>query len=123
MFDELAGSPEDGGRGAVIVCEYAYGQVILVALVKVNEVFESRALEFVNGLVVVAYDEDVGDIPVVDELEEELVLGAVGVLVFIYEKVQVFFLLQQEEVGMFFEGIQHEEDHVGVFDQAVLAEL
>ena len=112
MLNEVAGAVQKRLNRAVIFGQHHRLQVLLVFGIKIGEVLEAGALEFKYGLVVVAYDEYVGGIPIVDQLQEDLVLGAIGVLVLIYQQVKVLLLITAQEVFVGFKGAKYPQNHV-----------
>jgi hypothetical protein len=76
----LVGGLEDRRGGAVVLLELDHLRVGVV-LFKVENVADVRAAPAVNGLVVVAHHAEIA--PFARDQADQLVLGAVGVLVFV----------------------------------------
>ena len=114
VADERPRCIEDVLSRAIVVFQHHQLQVVLVVRVEIGEVFQAGTLEFIDGLVVVAYDKNIGRIPVAYQLADNLVLGTVGVLVFIDEEVKVLLLIIAQQGFVLVESLQHPEDHVVV---------
>ncbi len=108
----MARTVQKGLNRAVIFGQHHRLQVLLVFGIKIGEVLEAGALEFKNRLIVVANDKHVGGVPIVDQLQEDLVLGTIGVLVLIYQQVKVLLLVTAQEVFVGLKGAQYPQNHV-----------
>ena len=107
LDDDFAHEVEDGLVAAVVLVEDDDGGVA-VFLMEGEDVFDVGALEFEDGLVVVADGEDVWAAFVdfgVEDGVEEFELDAGGVLEFVDEEVLVFFLEVVAQFGVLFGGV------------------
>ena len=114
VVDDGVGAVEDGLGAAVVFVEGDDSEVVGVAVVEVNHGIEAGPLELVDGLIVVAYDENVGVFPVVGEVADDAVLAAVGVLKLVDEEVAVALLVAEQQARVVMEGAQYPTDHVAV---------
>ena len=84
MGDDLIGSVQDVGGGAVILLQLDDGSVGIV-LLKIEDVADIRAAPAVDGLIVVSHDAEVAAL-VGEELDHHI-LGVVGVLILVHHDI------------------------------------
>ena len=101
-------------RGAIVILQYDQPYPLAVCLVEVCQVFQAGALKFVDRLIVIAHNKQVGHLPVGYELADDLILRPVGILVFIYQNVEKTLLIRPQQIGETLKGIEHPEDHIVV---------
>ena len=107
--DEDVGALEDAAGGAVVLLQHHYlqGRVVLL---QQHQVFRTRAAPGVDRLVVVA---DHGEL--VAHAHQHLhqqVLAGIGVLVFVHQQVADAVLPLLEDVGVFLEELDRQQDQV-----------
>ena len=81
-------------------------------MIKVHKAFESCALKFINGLVVIADNKNIGVIPKANQLRQNFILRAIRVLIFIHQKVKVLLLIIAQKKLKFLKSINHPKYHV-----------
>jgi hypothetical protein len=127
VLDEGVGDLEDVFGGAVVFLQFDHaagvvvGEAVAEVGLEVEEDAEVGGAEGVDGLINVADDEGGAVGPVFDgfgvlavggEEFDEVVLGAVGVLVFVYEDVAEAFVPVGEDLGVLLEEFDGEEEEV-----------
>ena len=107
--DQHVGAAQDAAGGAVVLLQHHHFQGRVVDLEQ-HQVFRTGAAPGVDRLVIVAHHGEL--VALADQQLHQQVLAGVGVLVFVHQQVAHLVLPLFEDVGVFLEQLDRQQDQV-----------
>ncbi len=111
-FDKRFGNVEYLLCRPVIIGEHNPVKIFFVIAAELLHILYVGSLEAINALVVVAYNENVWLLPIINQQTHQPVLRSAGILVFINKDILIALLVVEQKIFIGFEFADHPVDHV-----------